>query len=141
MLAAYGGSIAVASHCKAAAQRALTGQGPRDAEPARPFEDWRRTAVETIELLLAGEFERVHEAFAPARREKLSPDMLARAWRRALADAGDPDPSTVAVRHEQAAAGGALIADVAITCSRRPLAVRLAILPDGTLGGLTPLPG
>ena len=141
MLAAYGGSIAVASHCKAAAQRALTGQDPRSAEPARPFEDWRRKAVETVELLLTGEFHHVHEALIPARREKTSPDMLANAWHRALTDAGDPDPSTVTIRHEQTAASGALIADVAITCSRRPLVIRLAILPNGNLGGLTPLPG
>ncbi|MBR7839457.1 beta-lactamase family protein [Actinospica durhamensis] len=141
MLAAYGGSIALASHFKAAAQRALTGQDPGDAEPARPFEDWRRKAVETVELLLAGKFQRVHEGLVPARREKTSPDMIAAAWHRALASAGDPDPSTVTIRHEQTAAGGALIADVAITCSRRPLGIRLAILPNGALGGLTPLPG
>ena len=96
LLAAYGGSIAPASHMKSAAQRVLRAEDPRAPQPPQPFPDWRTVALDVVRSLRAGEFEHVHARLAPPRREKNDP---------------------------------------------RPVVLRIAVLPNGELGGLKPLPG
>ncbi len=73
LLAAYGGSIAPASHMKSAAQRVLRAEDPRAPQPPQPFPDWRTVALDVVRSLRAGEFEHVHARLAPPRREKTTP--------------------------------------------------------------------
>lgn len=141
LLAAYGGGVALASHLKNAALRELAGEDPSAAEQPRPFPGWREAVDEVVRLLLAGEFRRVHERFAPARRESMDPERLALAWRNATADAGDVAPAGgIRILREEVAATGAIVADVAIAFSVRPRRLRVGVLPDGAIGGLALIP-
>jgi CubicO group peptidase (beta-lactamase class C family) len=140
LLATYGGSIGFASHLKSAAMLALAGRDPSRAHAPQPYPGWREAVLEIVAALLAEDFEHVHERFAPARREKTSPAMLEAAWRRATAEAGAVGTGAVTMLHGDVAATGAVVADVEVGFSVQPQRVRVGVLPDGMIGGLSLLP-
>jgi hypothetical protein len=141
LLAAFGGSIGFAAHLKNAASLALADRDPREIEVPQPFPAWRDAAIEIAGLLIAGEFELVHERLAASRREKTTPERLAQSWRAATEDAGATEtaPEIRILRHEPTP-DGAVIAELEIDFPVRPQRLRVGIRPDGSVGGLALLP-
>jgi CubicO group peptidase (beta-lactamase class C family) len=139
LLAATGGSPALASHFKRAALLAIAGRDPSQARTPCPFPDWRERVEEAGRALIRGDVDGVYALLAAPARARVKSSDLARAWESRTREAGGATGNSDIVRQEQAVSG-AMVVDLMIGFARGRVGLRTMVLPTGELGGISFLP-
>lgn len=139
LLAATGGSPALASHLKRAALLAIAGRDPSEARTPDPFPEWRQRVEEVVRALIRGDVEGVYGMLAAPARSRIESSDIARAWESRIRDAGGATGKPRIVRQEQAVSG-AIVVDLMIEFEYGRVGVRAMVLPTGELGGISFLP-